>query len=146
MKLKEIIKKELISKGIKLRNKYPPISEKRGSKLIIQKVKKIYQLKNNYKNFYLIITKVKKNQKSIRFYLAIIIANQSSDFLVKIAKKVIQGDQTFRIIQFSFHPKQLRINLAILKELDKSVNLDHLKEKLKNLKSRFLSRLNSFIQ
>ena len=145
MDLKIKIKNDLISKGNRIRNKYPPISKKNDGGLLIQKIKKVFQLKEDFKNFYLINTKSTNHQKEKRYYLALIIASQSSDLLVKIAQKVIIEEKDLRLIQFSFHPEHSRVSLALLKELDELSDFNELKTKLNSLKSKFLTKLNNLI-
>lgn len=145
MDLKIKIKNDLISKGNRIRNKYPPISKKNDGGLLIQKIKKVFQLKADFKNFYLINTKSTNHQKEKRYYLALIIASQSSDLLVKIAQKVIIEEKDLRLIQFSFHPEHSRVSLALLKELDELSDFNELKTKLNSLKSKFLTKLNNLI-
>lgn len=145
MDLKSKIKNDLISKGNRLRNKYPPISKKNDGGLLIQKIKKIFQLKEDFKNFYLINTKSTNRHKEKRYYLALIIASQSSDLLVKIAQNVIIEEKDLRLIQFSFHPEHSRVSLALLKELDELSDFNQLKTKLNSLRSKFLTKLNNLI-
>ncbi|MFW9928427.1 MAG: hypothetical protein ACFFD1_03465 [Candidatus Thorarchaeota archaeon] len=145
MDLKNKIKNDLLSKGNKLRNKYPPISEKGNDGLLIQKVKKIFKLKEDFRNFYLIETKSTNHNKEKRYYLALIIASQSSDLLVKIAQNVIIKESDLRLIQFSFHPEHSRVSLALLKELDELSDFDELKTKLNSLRAKFLTKLNNLI-
>ncbi len=146
MNISEIIKKELIPKGTKLKYKYPSISERLNGNIIIQKIKNIYQLKDEFKNFFLIITKEKKKQKRNKYYLAILLATQSSDLLVKIAKKIIQEQKNIRILQFSIHPKHFRVSLILLIELDEFTGINETKELLKKLRSNFIEILNNFIK
>jgi hypothetical protein len=145
MNFKEKIKIELISKGIKLRNKYPPISERINDDILIQKIKKIFQLKEDFKNFYLIITKSKKNHNDIKYNLAILLAAQSSDLLVQIAKIVIQDQKNIRMLQFSIHPKHFRVSLILLKELDELTDIDEIKQLLIALRSKFLEKIGNII-
>ncbi|TFG17753.1 MAG: hypothetical protein EU531_02335 [Promethearchaeota archaeon] len=145
MKLKEKIKQDLLSKGTKLRNKYPPISELSNGKLFVQKIKSIFQLKEKFINFYLLLTKSTNDRKEKRYYLALIIASQSSDLLAKIAKNVIVDEKKIRLIQFSFHPEHFRVNLALLRELDEFTDFEKLRSKLSSLRSEFLTKLNYII-
>ena len=145
MDLKEKINKVLLSKGTKLKNKYPPISQRRDGGVMVQKIKSIFQLRDDFKNFYLIITKSTNNRKERKFYLALILASQSSDLLAKIAKSIISNEKEMRLIQFSFHPEHFRVNLALLRELDELMDFDELKDKLDSLRTQFLSKLNNII-
>ena len=145
MKLKDKIKQDLLPKGTKLRNKYPPISELTNGKLVVQKIKSIFQLKEEFTNYYLLLTKSISERKEKRYYLALIIASQSSDLLAKIAKNVILDETKIRLIQFSFHPKHFRVNLTLLRELDEFTDFEKLRSKLNSLRTQFLTKLNSII-
>jgi hypothetical protein len=145
MELKEKIKQDLLSKATKLNHKYPPISDRIDDKLRVQKIKKIFQLKEDYQNFYLIITKLKNDNKEKKYYLALIVAVQSSDLLVKIAKKLVLNEEHIHLIQFPFHPKHFRVSLAFLRELEEFMDIDELKNKLNTLRTKFLMKLNNII-
>ncbi len=145
MELKKRIKRDLLSKSTKLHNKYPPISERNDGKLRVQKVEKIFQLKEDYRNFYLLITKLKDNHKEKNYYLALVLAVQSSDLLAKIARNVISDEKDIQLIQFSFHPKHFRVSLALLIKLEEFMDIDELKNKLNNLRTKFLMKLNHII-
>ena len=145
MELKEKIKRDLLIKATKLNNKYPPISDKIDDRLRVQKIEKIFQLKEDYQNFYLIITKPKNDNKEKKYYLALVVANQSSDLLVKIAKKLVSNEGHIQLIQFPFHPKHFRVSLAFLRELEEFMDIDELKNKLNSLRTKFLMKLNNLI-
>ena len=74
------------------------------------------------------------------------LATQSSDLLVKIAKKIIQEQKNIRMLQFSIHPKHLRVNLILLIELDEFTRMNETKELLSKLKSNFIEILDNFIK
>ena len=145
MELKDKIKKNLLSKGIKLRNKYPPISQRSDEKVLIEKIRSLFQLQKDFNNFYLIITKSTNKRKDKKFYLAIILASQSSDLLAKIAKYIVINEEKIRLIQYSFHPEHLRVSLALLRELDEFIDFDDIKTKLSSLRTQFLRKLNNII-
>jgi hypothetical protein len=145
MELKEKIKRDLLTKATKLNNKYPPISDRSNDRLRVQKIVKIFQLKEDYQNFYLIITKPKNDNKEKKYYLALVIAVQSSDLLVKIAKKLVSNEGHIQLIQFAFHPKHFRVSLAFLRELEELMDIDDLKNKLNSLRTKFLMKLNNII-
>lgn len=145
MELKEKIKNELLSKGTKLRHKYPPISQKSDNEIYIEKIKAIFQLHEDFKNFYLLITKPTNIHKQKNYYLAIVIASQSSDFLVKIAKQVMINEEKIDLIQFAFYPEHFRVNLVLLRMLDEFLDFNDLKTKLISLKTQFLAKLNNII-
>ena len=123
----------------RLKNKYPPISEKvnRISKSL--KVKEIYELKGDLNNFIFIATKNYSKQPKYRYFLAILLASQSSDLLVNLAKEYSKKNN-LRLIQFSLHPQHFRVGLFSLKEIE---NKDNLSEAIKLLKEfRILYRNN----
>lgn len=145
MDLKEKIKRDLLSKATKLKNKYPPISERSDGKLRVQNIEKIFQLKEDYRNFYLIITKIKDKHKEKKYYLALVVAVQSSDLLAKIARNLISDKENIQLIQFPFHPEHFRVSLAFLRELEEFMDIDELKNKLNKLRTNFLMKLNNII-
>ena len=145
MEIKEKIKKNLLSKGTKLRNKYPPISQRSDNEVNIEKIKAVFQLSEDFNNSYLIITKPTNRHKEKNYYLAMVIASQSSDLLVRIAKNVMINEEKIHLIQFTFHPEHFRVSLALLRKLDEAMDFDEIKTKLFSLRTQFLAKLNNII-
>ncbi len=119
--LKSYIKRELLTGAKRLKNKYPPISENIKGVPKSLKIKKIYELKENHKNFYLINTKNYSKKPRHRYFLAIMLASQSSDLLVSLAKG-FSKEHNLKLIQFSIYPQHFRVSLFSLKELSSTDN------------------------
>lgn len=115
--LQNHLKKEIIKDAKRIKNKYPPISEKVNGTTKVLKVKKIYELKGNLNNFFLIATKNYAKKPKYRYFLAILLASQSSDLLVNLAKKYSKKNN-LKLIQFSLHPQHSRVGLFALKEIE----------------------------
>jgi hypothetical protein len=124
------LKEELLSNANKLRGKYPPISEIKEGKQHILKVKKVYQLMEELRNLYVFIVRNYEKTPKKRYFLAHILAGQSSDFLVFLAKDYSLKNN-LRLIQYCVHPKSSRVSLLALNEL---VNPSKIKESIDSLK------------
>jgi len=145
--LKIIIENKLLKDANKLREKYPPISENIEGVQKVYPVKKVYQLLNEFKNFYLIIIEDSSVEQKIRYFLTIQLASQSSDFLVKLAKKTMkENNLSFQLIQFSLHPNNSRINLLCLSELKNFDEFMALRQKFNAIKSAFQENMEKVIK
>jgi len=146
--LKAYIKRELLTGAKRLKNKYPPISEKIKGIPKSLKIKKIYELKKNHKNFYLIIVKNYSKKPRYRPFLAILLASQSSDLLVSLAKG-FSKEHNLKLIQFSIHPQHFRVSLISLKELKTTDNFSesiNLLEEFRNKYRKELENLKNLIK
>ncbi len=114
--LKSYLKTELLNGAKRVKNKYPPISEKVDGISKSLKIRTIYELRGNLNNFFLITTKNYSKNPRHRYFLAIILASQSSDLLVNLAKEFSKQNR-LKLIQFSLHPQHFRVGLFSLKEL-----------------------------
>jgi hypothetical protein len=114
--LQSYLKKEILKDAIKLKNKYPPISEKVNGISKSLKIKNIHKLKGNLNNFIIIKTKNYTKNPRYRYFLAILLASQSSDLLVSLAKEFSKKNR-LKLIQFSLYPQHFRVGLFSLKEL-----------------------------
>jgi hypothetical protein len=114
--LQSYLKKEILKDGKRLKNKYPPISEKVDGISKSLKIKNIYKLKGNLNNFIFIKTKNYNKNPRYRYFLAILLATQSSDLLVSLAKEFSKKNR-LKLIQFSLYPQHFRVGLFSLKEL-----------------------------
>ena len=85
--LQNYLKKEILKDAKRLKNKYPPISEKVNGVSKSLRIKSIYELKGNLNNFIFITTKNYAKNPNHRYFLAILLASQSSDLLVSLAKE-----------------------------------------------------------
>ncbi|MHA1491866.1 MAG: hypothetical protein ACTSRI_19705 [Promethearchaeota archaeon] len=144
------IKNEVIKNAKKLKGKFLPFSELVNSIPKILTIKKCYELKGQLKNFYLILVNNYSKKPKIRYFLAISLAFQSSDFLVSLAKEHANKNG-LKLIQFSIYPKTFRINLLSLKELnniddyieDYSFSLKLLKQFRKDFRKKLINLSNA---
>jgi len=115
--LKSFISKEVIGKNKRLKNKYPPISERIDDTINILKISSFYDLSKEFKHHYLIIGKNLKIKPKTRYFLAILLAFQSSDLLVSLAKDLLIKKPLLKLVQYSIYPKNSRVSLMCLTEL-----------------------------
>ncbi|MHA2087597.1 MAG: hypothetical protein ACW972_04945, partial [Promethearchaeota archaeon] len=116
MDIQSFIKSEIVNKIKKIKGKHPPIAEFVDNEPRSLSVKSIHNMNNELKNFYLITVKNYLKQPKLRYFLAISIANNSSDLLVQIAR-VMALKHGLKLIQYSIYPKTLRIQLLCMKEI-----------------------------
>ena len=114
--LQSYLKKEILKDATRLKNKYPPISEKVNGVSKSLQIKSIYELKGNLNNFIFITTKNYAKKPKYRYFLAISIATQSSDLLVSLAREFCKQNG-LKLIQFPIHPQHFRVGLFSLKEI-----------------------------
>jgi len=115
--LQSYLKKEILKDAKRIKNKYPPISEKVNGISKPLKIKSIYELKGNFNNFIFITTKNYAKNPRYRYFLAILLASQSSDLLVSLAKQ-FSKENRLKLIQFSLYPQHFRVGLFSLKEIN----------------------------
>jgi hypothetical protein len=145
--LRITIESELLKDAKKLREKYPPISENIEGAQKVYPIKSVYQLFNGFKNFYLILINDSTIEQKIRYFLTIRLASQSSDILVKLAKKALkQKNLNFQLIQFALHPNNSRINLLCISELKNFDTLMTLREQLNEIKLLFQEKMDKIIK
>jgi len=138
--LKSFIKHEIIKEIKKIRGKHSPISEVVNNVSQSLRVEKIYDLSKKEKYYFLLITRNYNKQPKLRYFLAISLANNSSDLLVQFARDfVIKSD--LKLIQYSIFPKTLRIQLLLLKELKLIEDYANSIDKFKNYRKEFRSNL-----
>ncbi len=138
--LKSYLKRELLTSSKRLKNKYPPISENIKGVPKSLKIKKIYELKENLKNLYLITVKNYSKKPRYRYFLAILLATQSSDLLVSLAKG-FSKEHSLKLIQFSVYPQHFRVSLFSLKELNRADNLSESINLLKEFRNKYRKEL-----
>ena len=138
--LKSFIKNEIIKKVKKLKGKHAPISELVNNVSKPLSVEKIYDLSEKNKYYFLVIVKNYSKRPKLRYFLAILLANNSSDLLVQLARDyAIKHD--LKLIQYSLFPKTLRIQLLLLKEIKKIEDYSNFIEKLNHFRKEFRSKL-----
>ncbi len=129
--LKKFLESNVIKSAKKLKGKFPPISYKVDNIQRALIIKNIFQLTGQLKDLFLIITSNYIKQPKFRYFLAILLATQSSDLIVSISKDFAIKNK-LKLIQYSLFPKNLRINLLSIKEIrnieEYSKNIDVLKE------------------
>ena len=131
--LQSYLKKEILKDAQRLKNKYPPISEKVNGISKSLRIKNIYKLKGNLNNFIFIKTKNYTKNPRYRYFLAILLATQSSDLLVSLAKEFSKKNR-LKLIQFSLHPQHFRVGLFSLKEMHNKNNFSEVINLLKEFR------------
>ena len=131
--LQSYLKKEILKDAQRLKNKYPPISEKVNGISKSLRIKNIYKLKGNLNNFIFIKTKNYTKNPRYRYFLAILLATQSSDLLVSLAKEFSKKNR-LKLIQFSLHPQHFRVGLFSLKEMHSKNNFSEVINLLKEFR------------
>jgi len=138
--LRSSIKNKIIKDIKKIRGKHAPISEIVDNISKTLTVEKLYDLREKDKNCFLFIVKNYAKTPKLRYFLAITLANNSSDFLVQIAKDyAIKND--LKLIQYSIFPRMLRIQLLLIKELKQFEDYNNFLEKLTIIRRKFRVKL-----
>jgi len=138
--LKMFIERNVIKNMKKIRGKHAPIVEIVESTSYALSVKSIYDLRPKFKNFFLFIVENYSKQPKLRFFIAIILANNSSDLLVLLARDYAIKNK-LKLIQYSIFPKSLRIQLLSIKEIKHIDNFTNSIEILKSFRQIFRNRL-----
>lgn len=134
---------ERSKEGKKLKGKYPPISFLVKGVPKTLKIKSIISLGGDLKNIYLFRLKnyLKSPNPKSRYFLTVILAYQSSDLLVSLAKDFISGSKALKLIQYSIYPNTLRVNLLLLIELDNTQSFSNAVEMLEGIRQEFRKKL-----
>jgi len=138
--LQHYLKKEILEDAKRIKNKYPPISEKIDGISKSLKIKKIHELKGNLNNFIVITTKNYAKNPRYRYFLAILLASQSSDLLVNLAREFSKKNR-LKLIQFSLHPQHFRVGLFSLKELRDKDKISEVINLLKEFRIKYRQNL-----
>lgn len=141
--LKAYLKSTLLKNSIKLKFKYPPISELVRNSEQVLKIRKISRLSEEYKDILILEVKNYIKNPKLRFFFAILLANQSSDFLVILAKNLINFKDKFRLIQYPIYPQFHRIGLLCLIEIEDITQIPSLLQSLKEFKMIFRRKLDN---
>jgi len=131
--LQSYLKKEILKDAKRIKNKYPPISEKVDGISKSLKIKNIYELKGNFNNFIFITTKNYAKNPRYRYFLAVLLASQSSDLLSSLAKDFSKKNR-LKLIQFSLYPQHFRVGLFSLKEIHNKNNISEVVNLLKEFR------------
>ena len=146
--LQNYLKKEILKDGIRIKNKYPPISEKVNGISKPLKIKNIYELKGNFDSLIFITTKNYAKNPRYRYFLAVLLASQSSDLLVAFAKEFSKKN-SLKLIQFSLYPQHFRVGLSSLKEIHKKNDFSEAVNLLKEFRTIYrkdLEKLGKLIE
>jgi hypothetical protein len=141
--LKTYLKSKLLRNSIKLKFKYPPISEVVNNSKEVLKIKKISNLGEQNKDVFLIEVKNYRKNPKLRYFLAILLANQSSDFLVVLAKNHANFNYKFKLVQYPTHPQFHRISLLCLNEIEDINQVTPSLQSLKDFKRLFRKKINN---
>ena len=139
--LKIIVKSKFLKNATKLKFKYPPISELVNGNQKILKVKKIYKIREIEADFFFITVHDQLKNPKIRFFLANLLANQSSDLLVLLAKSHTGFNKDFKLVQYPLYPYFHRIGLLCLTELTSSDQISTSLQSLKKFKDAFRKKI-----
>ena len=132
------VKSIIIKNSKKVREKHSNISE------IVDKIPKTLEVKTIYdlsNNVYLMVVRNHSKQPKTRYFLAISLASQSSDLLVNLTREFVNKNDEIKLIQFSIHPKSMRVSLLALKELNSVENYSHVIGLLQELRKQFRQKL-----
>ncbi|MHA2120705.1 MAG: hypothetical protein ACW990_05820 [Promethearchaeota archaeon] len=134
--LKKFIEDRITKNTKKIRGKHSPIAEIGDNKILSLPVKFIFDLRGILDHFYLIGVKNYSKHPKIRYFLAISLANSSSDLLVSIAKEFAVKNE-LKLLQYSIFLKTLRIQLLSLKEIKNIDDYRNIVEILKMFRAQF---------
>ena len=134
--LKSFIKTQILKTAKKLKGKYNPISELVDNIPRTLKIREIYKIEDSLKNLFLIIVNNYSKQPKVRYFLALILASQSSDLLVSLAKDYATKNN-LKLIQYCLFPKSIRISLLTLTEIQTVEDFSNSIELLKNFRNYF---------
>jgi hypothetical protein len=138
--LKSFINNKLTNNGKQIKAKHSPISEFVDNVPQSLRIEKIYDLSTKEKYTFLFIVRNYDKKPKLRYFLAISLANNSSDLLVQFARDYAIKSN-LKLIQYSIYPKTLRIQLLMLKELKTMEDYTNSIEKLKIYRKQFRSKL-----
>ncbi|MFX1488689.1 MAG: hypothetical protein ACFFBI_06040 [Promethearchaeota archaeon] len=138
--LRSLITDKIKKSNNKIKGKHPPIAEIVDKKSYSLPVKSIYDLNAYHKRFYFITVKNYRKQPKFRYFLAISLANSSSDLLVLLASNIaIEND--LKLIQYSIYPKPVRIQLFSLKEIKSREDYETFIKVLNEIRREFRDKL-----
>ncbi len=126
----------------RLKGRFLPILENIRKKRHNYKVKAIYSLEDELKDrFYLLKFINPENKPKYLYFISFILAHQSSDLLVFIARDLVKRVNLL-LIQYPLKAKQFRLSLICLKEIKNKDDFfktkEIIKEVYKELKYKFI--------
>jgi hypothetical protein len=141
--LKKFIEEKIVKIAKKIRGKHSPIAEIVDRKVQSLPVKFIYDLKGTLDHFYLMGVENYSKQPKMRYFLAVSLANSSSDLLVSFAKDYAVKNQ-LKLLQYCIFLKTLRIQLLSLRELLNIDEFSNIVDILKTFRTQFRETLEKF--
>ena len=134
------LKSNIIKNAQKLRGKFAAISEIIENSQRTLTVQNIHRLTDELKGLFLFSVKNYDKHPKIRYFLAIQLASQSSDFLVALSRDfAIKND--LKLIQYSIVPKTTRISLLSLKEIKEIEDLEKSIGILQDFREKFRKKI-----
>ena len=134
------IKSKIIKNAQKLRGKFAAISEMIEDSQRTLTVQNIFKLRDELKGLFLFSVKNYDKYPKIRYFLAMQLASQSSDFLVALSRDfAIKND--LKLIQYSIIPKTTRISLLSLKEIKEIEDLEKSVGILQDFREKFRKKI-----
>ena len=138
--LKPYLKSNVIKNAQKLRGKFAAISELIEDSQRTLTVQNIFKLRDELKGLFLFSVRNYDKHPKIRYFLAIQLASQSSDFLVALSRDfAIKND--LKLIQYSIFPKTTRISLLSLKEIKGIEDFEKLIGILQDFREKFRKKI-----
>ena len=138
--LKPYLKSDVIKNAQKLRGKFAAISELIENSQRTLTVQNIFKLRDELKGLFLFSVKNYDKLPKIRYFLAMQLASQSSDFLVALSRDfAIKND--LKLIQYSIVPKTTRISLLSLKEIKEIEDFEKSIGMLQDFRERFRKKI-----
>lgn len=138
--LKPYLKSDVIKNAQKLRGKFAAISELIENSQRTLTVQNIFKLRDELKGLFLFSVKNYDKLPKIRYFLAMQLASQSSDFLVALSSDfAIKND--LKLIQYSVVPKTTRISLLSLKEIKEIEDFEKSIGMLQDFRERFRKKI-----
>ena len=134
------LQNQIFKKSNKLKGKFAPFSEMIDNEFKVLKIKEIYDLSETFKNLYFFIMKNYSKYPKERYFLAVLLASQSSDLLVSLANDFAQKNG-LKLIQYAINPNQVRISLISLKEIEKIEDFSFSVDLLKEFRTNFRNML-----
>jgi len=134
------LKSKVIKNAQKLRGKFAAISEMIEDSPRTLTVQNIFKLRDELKRLFLFSVKNYDKHPKIRYFLAIQLASQSSDFLVALSRDfAIKND--LKLIQYSVVPKTTRISLLSLKEIKEIEDFEKSIGVLQDFREKFRKKI-----
>ena len=134
------LKSKIIKNAQKLRGKFAAISEMIEDSQRTLTVQNIFKLRDELKGLFLFSVKNYDKYPKIRYFLAMQLASQSSDFLVALSRDfAIKND--LKLIQYSVVPKTTRISLLSLKEIKEIEDFEKLVGILQDFREKFRKKI-----